>query len=143
MITKWDKRFLGLAQHVAQWSKDPSTQVGAVIVDEDQRVVSLGFNGLPRGVEDTVQRLADRDVKYQMIVHGERNAIIFAQRSLHGCTMYTWPFMSCSVCAAMIIQAGIRRCVAPYSDNSRWTDSFKLTQDMFTEAGIVLNLDRE
>lgn len=140
MITKWDIRYLDLAKHIASWSKDPSTQTGAVITDSENRLVSIGYNGLPKGVEDTEERLHNREVKYQLIVHCERNAIIFAQRNLQGCTLYTWPFMSCSVCAAMVIQSGITRCVAPYSDNPRWVDSFRLTEQMFKEAGIQLDL---
>jgi dCMP deaminase len=143
VIDKWDARFLELAKLVASWSKDPSTQTGAVIVAPDRRIVSVGFNGLPQGVADTPERLTDRDVKYQMIVHCERNAMLFAQRSLHGCTLYTWPFMSCSVCAAMVIQAGIKRHVAPQSDNPRWQDSFKLTREMFAEAGVQVHLVKE
>lgn len=143
MIDKWDLRFLDMAQLVASWSKDPSTQTGAVIVDPDRRVVSVGFNGLPRGVADIDERLHNRELKYQMIVHCERNAMLFAGRDLFGCTLYTWPFMSCSVCAAMVIQAGIRRHVAPYSDNPRWQESFRLTEEMFAEAGVLVDLWRQ
>ncbi len=136
----WDMRFLRLAEHIASWSKDPSTQTGAVIIDDKRRIVSLGYNGLPQGVADTPERLNVREVKYKVIVHCERNALIFAQRDLHGCTLYTWPFMSCSVCAAMVIQAGIIRVVAPFSDNPRWADDFKLSTELFTEAGVKIDL---
>jgi dCMP deaminase len=139
-LTKWDKRFLELAKLVASWSKDPSTQTGAVITDDNLRVVSLGYNGLARGVEDSDVRLNNRDLKYKIIVHCERNAIIFAQRDLKGCTLYTHPFMSCSVCAAMVIQTGIKRVVAPRSDNPRWVDDFKLSEMMFKEAGVEVVL---
>ena len=121
---KWDDRFLGLAQFIAQWSLDPNTKVGAVIADSEQRIVSLGYNGFPRGVHDLPERLQNRDIKLKMTVHGELNAIIFAQRPLSECTLYTWPFMSCAQCAAMVIQSGIRRVVAPISDNPRWIDDF-------------------
>ncbi len=139
-ITHWDQRFLGLARYIAKWSKDPSTRVGAVIVDCNKRIVSTGFNGLPSGVEDTLDRLQNRDLKYQMIVHAERNAIIDARRSLGGHIIYVWPMMPCAVCAAMIIQAGICEVVAPHSDNPRWADSFQLTREMFTEAGVSLTM---
>ncbi len=139
-ISHWDHRFLDLARHIANWSKDPSTQVGAVIVDCNKRVVSTGFNGLPSGVEDTLERLNDRELKYQMIVHAERNAIIDARQSLVGHIIYVWPMMPCSVCATMVIQAGIAEVVAPFSDNPRWVDSFHLTQEMFQEAGVCLAL---
>lgn len=143
MIDHWDLRYLDLAKFASSWSKDPSTQTGAVITDAQRRVVSLGFNGLPRGIADTHERLHNRELKYQLIVHCERNALLFAGRSLQGCTLYTWPFMSCSVCAAMVIQAGITRCVAPYSDAERWQASFRLTEELFAEAGVQLDLHQE
>lgn len=133
-IRKWDLRFLEMAKLVSAWSKDPSTQTGAVIVDEDRRVVSVGYNGFARGVEDTPERWNNRDIKYQMVVHCERNAMLFARQDMRGCTLYTWPFMSCSVCAGMVVQAGITRVVAPFSDNPRWVDSFKLSHAQFAEA---------
>ena len=138
--TNWDHRYLGLAEHVSQWSKDPSTKVGAVIT-QDNHIVSIGFNGLPRGVDDTVERLSNRELKYKMIVHGEVNAMLFARQSLHDCTLYTWPFMPCSGCAGQVIQRGIKRVVAPFNDNVRWVESFKLTEVMFAEAGVLLILE--
>lgn len=139
-VEKWDRRFLDLARFISCWSKDPSTQVGAVIVDENRRIVSTGYNGLPQGVEDTYERLNNREIKYKMIVHGERNALLFAGRPVTGCTLYTIPFMPCAACASMVIQSGIRRVVAPYSDNPRWIEDFKLTEQLFVEAGIELVL---
>lgn len=137
---KWDLRYLDMARYISTWSKDPSTQTGAVITAPNGSVVSVGYNGLPREVADTHERLHNREIKYKMIVHCERNAMIYAERSLHGCTLYTWPFMSCSVCAGMVIQSGISRCVAPESDNPRWQEDFKLTQQMFEESGVELVL---
>ena len=79
MLDKWDHRFLALAEHISNWSKDPSTQVGAVITHtRSKRVVSMGFNGFPAGVEDTRERLDDRETKYEMVVHAEQNALMFA-----------------------------------------------------------------
>lgn len=137
---KWDRRYLALAEHIAQWSKDPSTKTGAVIVSVDGFVVGMGYNGFAMGVEDTEERLNNRELKYKMVVHCERNAIISAQRDLFGCTLYTWPFMSCAPCAGMIIQAGITRCVAPKNDNPRWQADFQLTKQMFKEADVQLYL---
>lgn len=139
-VEKWDRRFLELAQHISTWSKDPSTKVGAVITDEKNRVVSIGYNGLPMGVEDTPERLNNRELKYKMIVHGERNAMLFAGRPIDGCTLFTWPFMPCSVCASMVIQSGIIRVVAPFSDNPRWSEDFKLTEQLFAESNVKLLL---
>ena len=139
-MTDWNQRFLSLAEHIAQWSKDPITQVGAVIVDPCRRIVSTGYNGLPQGVDDTDNRLHTREIKYEMIVHGEINAILFAKQDLLGSTLYTWPFMPCSRCASIVIQSGIKTVVAPLNDSPRWKDSFQLSQTMFAEAGVRLLL---
>ena len=139
-LRKWDTRFIELAKHISQWSKDPSTQVGAVIVDKRNRVISMGYNGFPRGVEDRNDRLEDREKKYSMVVHGEINAILFATQPLDGTTLYLWPFLSCSQCTAIIINTGIKRVVAPTSDNPRWTDSIKLSQSLYHEAGVSVIL---
>lgn len=140
---KWDRRFLELARLIASWSKDPSTQTGAVIVDPQRRIVSTGFNGFPRGVDDAAVRYADRPLKYQLIVHCETNAVLHATRSLEGCTLYTWPFMSCVRCATNVIQAGITRCVAnemPPDKAERWADECALATQLFSEAGVELVL---
>jgi len=136
-LSNWDSRFLELARLVSTWSKDPSTQVGAVIT-RDKFVVSLGFNGHPKGVADTLDRLENREVKYRTIIHAEINAILTAKQDLEGCTIYLWPFMPCSQCGAAIVQAGIKRVVAPPSDNDRWAESFRFTTEMFSEAGVDL-----
>ncbi|HXH10805.1 MAG TPA: deaminase [Alphaproteobacteria bacterium] len=138
---KWDLRFLRLAEHISQWSKDPSTKCGSVIVDPDGRVVSVGYNGFPRGVIDSDERLLDRDTKYRMTVHCEINAIMFAGHSLTGCTLYTWPMVACSNCVAVIIQSGIARHVAPTSDHPRFGEAAQaLSLSMMREAGIALEL---
>lgn len=139
-MSDWDVRFIELAKHIAEFSKDPSTKVGSVIIDRYRRIVSVGYNGLPRNIMDSHERLMDRQVKYLMTIHAEINAILFAQRDLAGCTLYTWPFMSCSNCAAVVIQSGISRHVAPYSDNPRWAKSQQLAMNMLHEAGVELTL---
>jgi dCMP deaminase len=120
---KWDQRFLDMACLVGSWSKDPSTKTGAVIVDVQKRVVSVGYNGFPAQVVDDA-RLDCRELTYEIIIHAEVNALMFAQRPVIGCTLYTSPFMSCSRCAALLIQAGITRHVAPRNDAPRWAQSF-------------------
>lgn len=137
---KWDLRFLELAKHISSWSKDPSTKVGAVIVDDKKRIVSLGYNGFPIGINDSYEKLENRETKLKIIVHAERNAIIFASRSLEGCTLYTYPFMPCSVCAGIVIQSGIKRVVSYQTSNKRWIDDFAITMDMFDEVGVELIL---
>jgi dCMP deaminase len=140
---KWDERWLKTAEYFSRWSKDPSTQTGAVIVDSKQRLVSVGYNGFPRGVDDSPERLNNRDIKLQLIVHCEVNAILFAPRSLEGCTLYTWPFMSCSRCAVQVIQAGIKRCVAPPIPENKaanWAKDMGVARALFREAGIQLDI---
>ena len=132
---KWDQRFLEMAYLVGGWSKDPSTKTGAVIVDTQKRVVSVGYNGFPAPVADDA-RLHCRELTYEIIVHAEVNALIFAQRTVVGCTLYTSPFMSCSRCAAMMIQAGITRHVAPHNNEPRWAQSFALAQELFRETHV-------
>lgn len=140
-LDKWDFRFLRLAEHISEWSKDPSTKVGAVIADPSNRIVSVGFNGFAARVHDSPSRLEDRDQKLAMTIHGDLNAILFARQSLVGCTMYTWPFAPCSNCASVIVQVGIRRVVAPkLPSNHRWTASVELARLLFNEAGVQLDL---
>lgn len=141
---KWDVRFLRLAREVSTWSKDPSTQVGACIVDNNRRVISVGFNGLPRAIPDSDRILNDREEKYEHIIHAEINALLFAQdRPLSSARIYTYPFPPCSRCAAVIIQAGIRSVVsvAPTPElQERWADSLKRAQAMFNAARVDFQL---
>jgi len=135
ILKKWDLRFLEMARNAASWSKDPSTKVGAIIVDDDKRVISVGYNGFPKGVRDD-ERLDDRQEKYKIIVHAERNALLFANTDVKNCHIYTYPFLPCSVCAGMIIQAGIKRVVSVKNNNLRWQQDFKVSRKMFQEAEI-------
>ena len=135
ILKKWDLRFLEMARNAASWSKDPSTKVGAIIVDDDKRVISGGYNGFPKGVRDD-ERLDDRQEKYKIIVHAERNALLFANTNVKNCHIYTYPFLPCSVCAGMIIQAGIKRVVSVKNNNLRWQQDFKVSRKMFQEAEI-------
>ncbi len=137
-LTVWDERFLTLADTVAGWSKDPSTQVGAVIA-RDKHVVSLGFNGFPKGFRDDHYLYDTREVKYSRIIHAETNAVLNAPGKVGGCTLYC-NRPPCSVCSLLIIQAGIRRVVATTPTDKefmvRWWDSIKQTKRLFEEAGI-------
>lgn len=142
MSEKWDKRFLALATHIAGWSKDPSTQVGCVVVGPDREIRSTGFNGFPRGIEDSIARLENRELKYPLICHAEENAIMHAARigiSLKGCTAYvTWP--PCSRCARSLIQAGVDEVVYPSESEipERWGDDFEIATSMMNEAGLAV-----
>lgn len=138
MITDWDKRFLDMAKLISTWSKDPSTKVGAVIADWQSRIVSVGYNGFPQGVNDD-ERLYDRNVKYDMIVHAEMNAILFSgDKNLYQCTLYTYPFEPCSRCASVIIQTGISRIVSFPNKQDRWEKNFEISRRIFKEAGVEL-----
>jgi len=138
-MADWDKRFLDLAEHVAQWSKDPRTKVGAVIVDEKKRVVSVGYNGFPRGVDDDEHRYEDRELKHLFVAHAERNALDNSPMPVDGFTLYS-PLMPCSECAKSIIQNGITRVVsyAPTRDGTGF--NWHITLKMFDEAGVTLDL---
>ena len=137
---KWDCRFLEMAKLISTWSKDPNTQVGAVIVDANRRVVSTGYNGFPRGIEDDI-RLSIREQKLKLIVHAEQNAILFSNNNqpLNNCTIYTYPFMPCSTCAGHIIQVGwINRVVSFKSNSTNWEEHFMQSRKMFEEVDIEL-----
>lgn len=140
---KWDRRYQDLARYVSLWSKDPSTQSGAVIVGDDNQVVSVGYNGFARGVDDSPERYADRELKYKMVVHCEVNTVLSAGRPVRGCTLYTWPFACCSRCAAIMTQAGITRVVSPPLPDGlreRWGADIELSARMFEEAGVELRI---
>jgi dCMP deaminase len=141
-MANWDARFLELARHIAGWSKDPSTKVGCVVVGPDREIRSTGFNGFPRGIEDNVDRLANREMKYPLVCHAEENAIMHAARigvALKGCIAYvTWP--PCTRCARSLIQAGIREIVYPADLDipERWIADFNISTEMLSEAGLLV-----
>lgn len=141
MSEKWDRRFIDLALHISGWSKDPSTKVGCVVVGEDREIRSTGFNGFPRGIDDSMERLEDRELKYPLICHAEENAIMHAARigiSLKDCTAYvTWP--PCTRCARSLIQAGVVEVVYPEDIEipDRWMEDFERSNSMMREAGVI------
>lgn len=136
-MVDWHKRFLDLAEHVAQWSKDPRTKVGAVIVDEKKRVVSVGYNGFPRGVDDNPHRYDDRPTKHLFVAHAERNALDNAPLMVDGFTMYS-PLLPCSECAKSIIQKGIKRVVTYTPTRDGVGFNWNITRIMFEESGVEL-----
>lgn len=138
---KWDRRFIELAAMISTWSKDPSTQCGALIVDQGRRLVSAGYNGFPAGVPDLPEHLADRETKLAMVIHAEENAIQFARRDLTDCTIYVWPMPPCAGCASKLVQAGIKTVVTvrPTQERAeRWRRSFELAERLYQEAGVTL-----
>ena len=140
MLNKWDARWLEIAGVVSTWSKDPSTQIGAIAV-KDKRLVSTGYNGFPRGIQDYDDRWNNREEKYKYVVHAEMNCIYNANyhnQSLKGSTMYIVGLPVCHECAKGIIQAGVVRVVAEFKDAPlKWARSTEITEKMFKEAGII------
>src|SRR6056300_2067453 len=139
-LDKWDQRFLKLAEEVASWSKDPSRKIGAVAIGAKGQVLAQGFNGFPRGIDDSEERYNDRERKYELVVHAEMNVIYNATYngvSLDGASLYVHGLPACSDCAKGIIQVGIKRVVMRDQEIPvLWQQSWTKTEDMFNEAGV-------
>lgn len=137
-----DERFLQLAELVGSWSKDPSTQVGAVIVDRDNRIISTGFNGFPRGCEDDAATLGNRERKLLRTIHAEENALLFARRDVNEMWIYvTRP--PCARCAAKLVQAGIARVVyrlPPTDFTERWREEMAEASALFWEGQVAVTV---
>jgi len=140
LLNKWDLRYLQLAKEVSSWSKDPSRKIGAIAVGAKGQVLSQGYNGFPRGIEDRVSYYEDRETKYKYVVHAEMNVIFNATYngvSLDDATLYVTGLPVCSDCAKGIIQVGIRRVVMIEQNvPQKWIESWKTTAGMFDEAKI-------
>lgn len=148
-MNRWDNHFLQLCIDHARMSKDTSTKVGAVIVGPDGELRSAGFNGFPRGIEDSEERLNNREEKLQLVVHAEMNAVLAAARvgiPMKGCTLYVaamsgdkiWGGAPCVRCTVEIIQAGISEIVTYPLEGvpDRWLDSIVKAQSLLKEVGI-------
>lgn len=149
--TKWDLHFLGMCLFHSRMSKDPNTRVGSVIVGPDHELLSAGFNGFPRGIADTPERLADRDLKLKLVVHAEMNALLAGARTgmnLKGCTLYLactdasgdiWGGPPCTRCMVEIIQVGIKEIVSipQKTTPSRWKDDIRFARSLVEEAKII------
>ena len=140
MSSKWDLRYLNLAERISSWSKDPSTKIGAIAVGSKGQVLSQGYNGFPRSIEDKIEYYEDRETKYKYVVHAEMNVIYNATYhgvSLEGTTLYVTGLPVCSDCAKGIIQVGITRVVMKERlTPQKWIDSWKTTSKMFDEANV-------
>ena len=139
-VLSWDEYFMSMAHLSAKRSKDPSTQVGACIVNSQKRVVGLGYNGFPKGCDDNEFPWSRDgeflDTKYPYVVHAELNAILNSIQDLNGCTIYVSLF-PCNECAKAIIQCGIKE-VVYISDKYKDTDNVKASKKMFEYAGVKL-----
>ena len=144
----WDEYFMGIALLTAMRSKDPSSQVGACIVSPENKILSLGYNGMPIGCDDDAmpwEREGEPlNTKYMYVCHAELNAILNAGRSVPGWTLYATA-CPCSHCAAAAIQAGIMRVVSPPPDRaSRWYRAQLEGREALRECGIaVADFDME
>lgn len=141
---KWDRFYLGLAKYYSTASKDPSTKVGAILV-KDNRVLGMGYNGFPPGVEDIEERYNNRELKYKLVVHAEVNAVVTAGREAKGGTLYVWPSFAlppiCNECCKVAITAGIKEIVGFVADENderaiRWKDSIAIAKMLCDEAGV-------
>ena len=138
----WDVWFMKQVYLAAEKSKDPSTKIGAVLV-RDNHIISTGFNGFPIGVLDKKNRYADREVKYDLVVHAEDNSVLSAARfgiSTLGTILYTQG-VPCNECAKSVIQAGVKKVVYhtqwPLLTNSiSWVEACKISSIMLEEAGV-------
>jgi dCMP deaminase len=133
-------RYIELAKHISQWSKDPSSKIGAIAVGDKGQLLAQGYNGFPRGIADTEARYLDRETKYKYIVHAEMNVIYNAGYngvSLDGATLYVWGLPICSECAKGIVQTGVKRVIMPVQDvPEKWQASWEISKGLFEEAGV-------
>ena len=137
----WDEYFMGIAVLSSLRSKDPNTKVGACIVDKDHKVVSIGYNGMPRGVDETKvswNKGEGLDSKYLYVCHAEFNAILNTRNgaALEGCTLYVTLF-PCNECAKAIIQTGIKEVVF-YDNKYKDTTETQASKKMMELAGVTL-----
>ena len=140
--SKWDHRFMRLAREISTWSKDPSSKIGAVIVNDERRILATGYNGFPRGIADTDERLNDREQKYPRIIHAEMNSLmnaLYSGVSVKGATIYVYGLPVCSECTKSVIQAGISRVVITYPQLApeKWQMQWnELSSPMYNEANV-------
>ena len=138
-LDKWDQRFLNVAKEVSDWSKDPGTCVGSVLV-KDRRILATGYNGFPAGIDDSLERYSNRELKLAYTVHAEVNALLNAAKNgaeTKGSTLYV-TFPPCVNCSTCIAQAGVTRVVCPDVSNApdRWKSNFLQGQSVLNEIGI-------
>lgn len=134
----WIKKFQSLVKEISSWSKD-STKVGCVIVSQDCQILSTGYNGIPRGVVDSPERLI-RPEKYLWTAHAEENAISSAARhgvALKGATAFVSHY-PCSRCAGMLINAGISSVIIDTGTTSMREEEFIVAKIKFAESGIAV-----
>lgn len=134
MNKKWIERFVALTDLVASWSKDPKRQIGCMIVNIDRRVIAMGYNGFPKGLDDSEEALADQQSKRFHTIHAELNAILNTTSDLTGSILFVNRF-PCHVCAGIILQAGISNIVVPEPDlaHEHWGNGWKVSLETLTD----------
>lgn len=142
-MNTWDLKYLDLCRKVASWSKDPSSKCGAWIVDKENRPLSFGYNGFPRGVEDHPELYLDREAKYARVAHAEMNALWNCALRPEGASLYLWSssgWSVCNDCAKGIIQTGIKNVIMPAicTAPERAQLQVKVAYDMMTQRGIII-----
>lgn len=137
---KWDIRFLSLAKHISNFSKDNSTKVGAIIVRQDKTICSTGYNGFAKSMPDLEENYINREEKYSRIIHAEMNAFIHSKEPVKGYSLYVYPFPPCDRCIVHMIQAGIIRYIfpsIPEDKKARWGVSMERTKQYIIECGAT------
>jgi dCMP deaminase len=143
---KWDNRFMDMAKMISTWSKDPSSKIGAVAVNDERRILATGYNGFPKGIADTEERLNNKDEKYPRIVHAEMNALmnaLYSGVSLKDATLYVYGLPVCPSCSKCVIQAGVKRVVIPTdkTDKGNWQEVWEQQSlPMFKESGVQVTV---
>jgi len=142
---EWTEYFLNIAEQIKLKSKDQSTQIGAIIVGEDNEVLSTGYNSFPRGLDDSKQERQKSPLKYHYMEHAERNSIYNAARigvSVKNSTIYLTSGIPCSDCARAIINSGIKtiycKKICTTKNFEKWEESKKIAQEMFVECGVEI-----
>lgn len=142
MNKKWNERFINLAKEISSWSKDPTRQIGAVIVNNDKHIVGTGYNGFPMNIKDDKKRLNNKEIKRAISLHAEESAILNAKCNVEGCAIYVYGLCCCAHCAALIIQSGIKEVYYKLSDrgeSEHWKTNCILAKQILKEAGVKLH----
>ena len=139
-MNKWDIRFVRIAKEVAEWSKDPSTQVGSIAV-KNRKIIATGYNGFPKGIKDAPRDLNDREMKLKLTVHAEKNMIYNAVEhgvKLEGSTVYIWGLPTCEECWKGLVQVGVSRVVMPDIEfnGGKWKEGCKFAKEYMEDVGI-------
>ena len=143
---KWHTRFMDMAKMVSTWSKDPSSQIGAVAINDERRILATGYNGFPKGIDDSEERLNNKSEKYPRIIHAEMNTLmnaLYSGVSLKDSTLYVYGLPVCPSCTKCVIQAGIKHVVIPAikTDKGNWQQVWEeQSLPMFKESSVQVTL---